>query len=291
MFVYDDYRGWGREFQLVCNDAILFSQPAQIPDDSFVFFPVGHDMNYRRTIKVIAEEINKKTRIWPNIQEIRMYDDKIAQYMSLKKWCPQSWIMETEEQARVVMRDISFPFVSKSREGSGASNVDYIDCVQLARLQVKAAFNGGIPRLQHIQQGYLFWQKFILDNPYTWRVVVIDKRFAFSHKKYINKDVPFASCTDNIKITEELDDEVIEVMDFALKFCIENDMVCEGVDIMKDGNDYKVLEVHCSWGWPGLVADPATCPIYEKKDRWSKTKYTEDTKFWLFNNEVFCDYN
>lgn len=287
IYVYDDYRNWGRTFQLANNNALMFRSLDEVPEGAAVFFPVGHAREYRNKMKALAEKVNKKANIWPNIHEIRIYDDKIVQYKTFSKWYPRTWIITSESQARnILCNELKYPFISKGSEGSGSKNNTYVDCPQLAELEIRAVFNNGIPRRNYTQKGYLFWQEFVPDNDYTWRMCVIDKRFVFSYMKFINRSVPFASGDDLCITTIELDDEVIKVMDFALDFCIQNDLVCEGIDIVIDKGQPRVLETACCWGPPGHVGK-LNAIIYEKKKEWVKTDYTEDTMFNLIGNEIF----
>lgn len=286
IYAYDDYRRWGKTFQLANSNVLLFRALDELPEDAVVFFPVGHAREYRWKLKAIAEEVNKVAKIWPNIHEIRVYDDKIAQYKAYGEWFPKTWIVTSEEEAREALSEIKYPFISKGNEGSGCKNNDYVDCPQLAELQIKAAFGDGIPRNSYMQKGYLFWQHFVPDNGYTWRVCVVDKRFAFSYIKFVNRNVPFASGDELCFTTTSLNREVEKVMDYALDFCIQNDMLCEGMDLVLDKGEPKILETHCSWGAPGSVKRLDSV-VFEKKDiGWVETEYVEDTWFSLLGKEI-----
>jgi glutathione synthase/RimK-type ligase-like ATP-grasp enzyme len=83
------------------------------------------DMEFARTYLRIAEKMGLK--VFPNIDTIWFYDDKVSQYIlldSISAQIPKSWsFFDRTTTLEWIRKEAIFPIVAKLKSGSGSNNV------------------------------------------------------------------------------------------------------------------------------------------------------------------------
>lgn len=270
MYGYDDRWDWGKK---VCAsakslgiDTFLFVDPKLIPNENntYAFVHLAHHPNHikerdKRVCQIIS--LKENVKLIPSLTECIMYDDKIMYYEKCPKWCPKTFVIKSEDCAFNVIGQMSFPFISKSRDGAASSNVRLIRKESDARREIFDAFkNEGIKKFEGKQRGYLIWQEFCLNNTNDWRVIMIAKKYGYVLKRNNRPDIPFASGSGNLEPVRSLTPLTSNLLDFTRKFAIENDFIFVGVDIVFDNNQKPViLEMTTGWDINGYK----NCMIYK----------------------------
>lgn len=203
--------------------------------------------------------------------QVDVYEDKSAQFMRWKEWMPETWRFESREQALRFADTAEFPIVSKADVGASSKNVRIIkDQNQLVQ-HIVAAFGPGIV-VNHCaggamsrQKGYVLLQRFI-PHQITWRVNAIgNTRAIFKRYCYLYKPV---AQTGNVEPVMELDAETESLLEFADSFFAHANTKWCAIDILKDGDKWRLLETSLAWPWPS----PGTCneaPLFRSRGkRW-----------------------
>lgn len=181
----------------------------------------------------------------------RLYDDKVEQSRQLAKWLPETFVVETAEEAGRLLDEgrMAFPFVSKASEGASSQNVRLVRDEAQARAEIADAFGPGLAKSYHEKQhNYLLWQRFCPGNDYDFRCIRIgSERLIF--RRYNRPDVPFASGSGREEVRKGgLDDELEAALAHADAFFAAGDFRWCGIDLVKDEGRFVVLE--CTVGWP-----------------------------------------
>jgi glutathione synthase/RimK-type ligase-like ATP-grasp enzyme len=210
----------------------------------------------------------------PKTPECLLFDNKIAQTRAYGKWMPRTWHITKKEAAYEKLKDVELPFISKSSNGYRSNNVRFVRDLNTARTEIESAFSGdGIPIFEgHRQKGYLLWQEFIPGSRNDWRIGLLAKRFCYALRRMNRESVPFASGSGVADMVEELDDEAMAALDFAMRFVRENDLNMTAIDVIK-GKDGKLflLESSCAWD---RKKEYFGDPIFENVNgEWKRTKF------------------
>ena len=260
LYAFDDTCAWGRKLAKACRRfgirSSVFNDPSKVPnlENAYIFLnmqPGSRDDHF--ALSAIAEEasLRDKAVMIPKIQECRCIFDKRLQAEIFAGWMPKTWIMSNMEEAKAVLSDIKFPFISKSRASWMSKNVRLIRDEAEACREIAMAFSDeGIPvHGGRRQKGYLLWQEFIGGNEYEWRVILVGNRYAYAIKRFFREDVPFASGSGKIDPVKEINDEITEIFDFVRRFSEENRLSVVAADLLRDTNSrLVVIENHCAWG-------------------------------------------
>lgn len=290
IYAYDDINNWGEK---ICNavesfgeNAKLFKNPYDVPDEigNIVFIHMMHLPVHERLITKHAAEVlgnYKNITMIPSLKECRLYDDKVEQYLSFGSWMPDTELFTQADDAMCYLVDDpprGYPFVSKSREGAGASNVRIIRDGMAAVSEINYAFNDGIPIYGgNIQHGYLLWQEFVPNLEINWRVFIMAKRYAIVTKRWNEAGKQQVNDNGEIHQVNELTEDIEELIDFAYRFVEEKDFGWCAIDIVEGEHCAYVLET--STGFPFWWMEKGG-QIFERfDDCWSASGYRADQVF------------
>jgi biotin carboxylase len=215
--------------------------------------------------------MSAKLKMIQDLTQVETYEDKSAQFMRWKEWMPDTWRFESEDQAMEFAKTAKFPIVSKADVGASSVNVRIIRDRKSLIDHIKQCFGPGI-MVNHCaggakskQRGYVLLQRFIPHN-ITWRVNAIGYSRAI-FKRFCYPDKPVAQ-TGNVEPVMDLDDETESLLEFADSFFAHANTRWCALDILKDGDSWRLLETSLAWPWPS----PGACngaPIFGSKDkRW-----------------------
>lgn len=193
----------------------------------------------------LAELHRRKVPSVPGYADSLVYDDKRPQVRLLAPWSPATRLITDPRD--VDPSAMTFPFVSKSAEGSASKNVRLIRSEVEARAEADAVFGSGLTVSQGSQIGYLIWQDFVPGNDRDVRVVVNGSRLYGLYRG--NRDnVPFASGSGRLTSIASLDDvETLAAFEIAdeIAEAIESRWCC--FDFVFQLGQPLVLEVSFSW--------------------------------------------
>lgn len=281
IYAFKDSYGWDK---LLVDAAMraglvaqLISDAEHVPDvpGTYFFIHMNHDPSERNYHKQVVEEVNKKENVVliPNILECRLYDDKVRQARMFKSWMPRTHYLVCAEDAESVLADMSLPFISKSSEGAGSSNVRLIRSQEEARAEIRLTFYGdGIRRACDLRQsGYLLWQEFLPDNHNDWRVIIIAKKYGMILKRHNRPDLPFASGSGSFESVDAISKETEGLFEHTRLFAEEFDLSFVGVDVvLGKAREPVILETTVGWDMAGYK----NCRFFEFQDgHWQTTQY------------------
>lgn len=206
-----------------------------------------------------------------DVNQTEVYEDKSAQYWRWKDWMPDTWRFESRDQAMAFVHSADYPLVSKADVGASSKNVRIIRSKDEARRHIEQIFDKGI-EVDHCaggkrgrQKGYVILQRFI-PHQVTWRVNAIGYTRAI-FKRFCYPDKPVAQ-TGNVEPVMDLDDETESLLEFADSFFDHAGTKWCALDILRDGDKWRLLETSLAWPWPS----PGACngaPLFGSKDkRW-----------------------
>lgn len=208
-------------------------------------------------------------------QQVRLYEDKTAQLAAFGDWMPRTFVATAHYAARECATDgllRRYPIVSKANEGASSVNVRIIRSRDELLAHIDQAFGPGIP-VQYcdsrgttgLQKGYVYLQEFI-PHDITYRVNIIGSGRAI-FKRYCYSDKPVAQ-TGNVDAVHELDPLMESLLEYADRFAAFAGTKWCALDILRHGDEWKLLETSLAWPWPPTRADLANAPIFRTKYRW-----------------------
>lgn len=198
------------------------------------------------------------------------YENKSEQFFDWGRWMPETWHFDTERAAMEFLRGAPFPLVSKADQGASSRNVRILANYREAERHVREIFRRGIvvdccaggARVR--QKDYVLLQRFITHRV-TWRVNAIGNgRAIFRRFCYPNRPV---AQTGNVEPVMQLDDTTESLLHFADEvFAAIGTKWC-ALDILRDGDRWRLLETSLAWPWPS----PGKCneaPIFRTDHAW-----------------------
>lgn len=202
--------------------------------------------------------------------QVELYEDKSGQFERWGDWMPPTWRFTDPGAAAAFVAEAEYPLVSKADVGASSVNVRILASADDALVHIEKLFGGGIS-VNHgancphtLQQGYALLQQFI-PHTTTWRVNAIgDARAVF--KRYCYKDRPVAQ-TGNVDPTYEMSAELESLLDFSDRFFAHAQTKWCAIDVLKDGDAWRLLETSLAWPWPS----PGDCDngtIFRSKHKW-----------------------
>lgn len=185
--------------------------------------------------------------------QVELYEDKSGQFARWGDWMPETWRFTNHDDAAAFVERAEYPLVSKADVGASSVNVRILASAGDALRHVDELFSAGI-KVNHgahcpdtRQRGYALLQRFI-PHTTTWRVNAIgDARAVF--KRYCYKDRPVAQ-TGNVDPTYELDAELESLLEFSDRFFAHAGTKWCAIDVLKDGDAWRLLETSLAWPWP-----------------------------------------
>ena len=205
--------------------------------------------------------------------QVQLYEHKAGQLTQFREWMPRTVVgTGAPELGRAI--DWQYPIVSKANEGASSVNVRIIRSREELIAHIDQAFGPGIP-VQYcdsrgttgLQKGYVYLQEFI-PHDITYRVNIIGSGRAI-FKRYCYPDRPVAQ-TGNVDAVHELDPLMESLLDFADRFAAFAGTKWCALDILRHGDEWKLLETSLAWPWPPTRADLASAPIFRTKYRWGE---------------------
>lgn len=231
----------------------------------------------------------------------------------------KSWVFYDKKSAYRWMQSTSFPKIFKLRGGAGSANVMIAENIKQAKRLVDRAFGRGFPqyrgwdyvrdsfiqfrsrkktlfsflkslarlvvpneftRMHPREKGYSYFQEFIPNEGFDFRVIVIGRR-AFAIKRGVRKGDFRASGSGLIFYEKDLfSDELIR-----LSFDI-NDKIgssCLALDFVEDRNTKSLYVVEISYGFS--VGGYYECPGYWTYDLvWHEEKI--DSMNWIIEDLI-----
>lgn len=216
------------------------------------------------------EVMASRCDVFQDRDQVLLYEDKSGQFAKWGDWMPDTWRFTDLEPALALISDVDFPLVSKADVGASSKNVRILKDRAEAIEHVSQLFDRGI-RVDHcaggarsIQKGYALLQRFI-PHDVTWRVNAIGNARAI-FKRYCYPDRPVAQ-TGNVEPVMKLDDETESLLEYADRFFAHAGTRWCAVDVLKDGDGWKLLETSCAFPWPS----PGECnqgTIFRTRYRW-----------------------
>jgi glutathione synthase/RimK-type ligase-like ATP-grasp enzyme len=203
--------------------------------------------------------------------QIQLYEDKAGQFTRWGHWMPDTWLYTDLDDALHFLAHAEYPLVSKANEGASSVNVRILRSRQDAEAHARQAFGEGIKvnccadGAMTVQRGYLLLQRFI-PHLITYRVNIIGRQQAiFERSCYPDKPVAQTGNVRPVMALTPLHDSLLE---YASEFFTEAQTKWCAVDILRDGNQWRLLETSLAWPWPS----PGECmnaPFYPNGSKWS----------------------
>ena len=247
LWCFNDPKGWGRD---LCKAAIerghkarLFTSPEGV-DGGYCFM---HIRQYAPDIGIdqsMAEALNDRTTLIPDIDQIRLYEDKEKQHQTFSHWMPETRIFHSNDEVEY----LRFPFVSKSKTGAASINVRLIQNRAEADWESGLVFGPGLKIHKGVQRGYLIWQRLLEGNPGDYRVIRIGRQHMML-RRWNRANKPMASGSGKFTAITELDDETAAVLETSKQFFDEFRTKWCGIDLVQDPDtlEWKVLESTVGW--------------------------------------------
>jgi hypothetical protein len=185
--------------------------------------------------------------------QVELYEDKSGQFDRWAEWMPETWFFMDEGAAQTFLAGAEFPLVSKADVGASSVNVRILYTLEEAQRHIAKLFSDGIwvhhgancPQTK--QKGYALLQRFI-PHKTTYRVNAIgDARAIFF--RYCYPDKPVAQ-TGNVDPAFEMTPELESLLEFSDRFFAHAKTKWCALDVLKDGNEWKLLETSLAWPWP-----------------------------------------
>jgi len=290
LWCYDDEGVWGRHLYEAARNrkmpARMFTSPYE-PNEGYVFAHMHHHPNVRARDKAVMAHLalNPGLTLIPDYRSSVVYDDKIEQCRHFAKWMPRTFVSRTASEARIVLGQMRYPFMSKSFDGAGSHNVRLIVDEDAARNEIRLAFGGdGIKcRYNQMQQDYLLWQEFIPGNDHDIRAIIIGEQVMLLRRDN-RDDRPMASGSGRtIPITyKNLDAHYCSALDFSRRFFKENSLKWCGIDLVAHGDRWYVLETTVGWTMP-VYND---CTFFGPGDVYASTPYTGKQTWSVLLDEI-----
>lgn len=204
--------------------------------------------------------------------QVKLYEDKSGQFAKWGKWMPETGRFTDSHEAVIFADSLDLPIISKADVGASSRNVRVLTHRDQVDRHIEMALGSGIEvhhcagGFKSLQKGYVLLQRFI-PHEVTWRVNAIGNGRAI-FKRFNHQDRPVAQ-TGNVEPVVELSKEVESLLAFANKFFKHAKTKWCAVDILKDGDNWKILETSLAWPWPS----PGQCnaaPIFGTKWAWAQ---------------------
>src|SRR5690606_33901922 len=203
--------------------------------------------------------------------QVDVYEDKSAQFFRWREWMPETWRFESQREALRFADKADLPVVSKADVGASSKNVRILKNQHELVQHIAQAFGSGI-LVNHCpggatsrQKGYVLLQRFI-PHKVTWRVNAIGNARAI-FKRFCYPDKPVAQ-TGNVEPVMDLDDETESLLEYADRFFAHAGTKWCAIDVLKDGDKWRLLETSLAWPWPS----PGACndaPLFRSQGkRW-----------------------
>ena len=219
-------------------------------EPSLVFFPMRQYMPHiavnRTQVRALLQR-DDLTFIQDPMQ-LLVYEDKIGQFQLWGDWMPPTVFFDNQEAAREFLElNRNYPLVSKSQIGSASQNVRILRSDEDAFRELKIAFEYGLNIEHGEQKNYVLWQKFI-PHDVTWRVTIVGRQFSvYKRFNYPGEDKAAPASMVGFEPINAVSDCPPGLLDFAFEFFEVADTKYCAIDVIQDGNRWRLLETALSW--------------------------------------------
>lgn len=192
--------------------------------------------------------MSKRLTMIQDPTQIAVYENKSAQFARWADWMPDTWRITDKDQAMSFAASAEYPLVSKADTGASSRNVRILKDRTAAEQHIAEVFGRGVTIDRgRIQRGYVLLQRFI-PHEITYRVNALgDCRAVFFRRCYPDKPV---AQTGNVDPAFEMTPELESLLDFSDRFFAHAQTKWCAIDILKDGDSWKLLETSEGWPWP-----------------------------------------
>jgi hypothetical protein len=216
----------------------------------------------------------KRLTMIQDATQIAVYENKSQQWARWAQWMPETWRFTNQDEALAFLDTAPYPLVSKSDVGASSVNVRILGDRPAAQAHVVQVFTSGIEvdhcagpakvRSVSVQRDYVLLQRFI-PHTVTWRVNAIGRRRA-AFCRYCHPDRPVAQ-TGNVEPIMRITRGVERMLEFANRFFAAAETKWCAIDLLRDGDEWRLLETSLAWPWPS----PGRCneaPIFGSRRKW-----------------------
>lgn len=271
-YAYDDPKKWGRLFKHAADEATrrptrLFIHPQRVPAGSRAFVRLDQQAKQRDVSRRMIIDLNRNGVITlPTLQEARWYDDKVAQLPALEDWMPTTIVTKDRAKAEAVIESIAageheltFPIISKAKEGSSSATVRMLKSAEEARAELEQVFGRGIvQRYGRVQSGYVYWQRFVDENPRDYRICIVGEFFYGLVRN--NRPGSFtASGSGDFYPVTLADDRELAAAKLAIEIAGSIKTQWMAFDVVFDGERPLVLEMSSAWTMKAYH----DCPMFD----------------------------
>lgn len=267
VYAHNDPKQWGARFKEAASelgvDCILFDKADEVPEGAKAFVRLDQTAEQRGLSKsLVADLFQRGVKTLPNLQEAIWYDSKIEQVQTFGKYLPDTFLTFDRHKAYKAAANTQYPFISKSTDGSASKGVRLIKSWDDADKEILSVFDDpdglDLGFYGRKQKGYVYWQKFVENNPHDYRIVICNN-YIFGLVRWNRKDKPFASGSGKHEPIIEITGRAEKAMDFCIKIALELELKWMAFDVVFDGDEPKLLEVSSSWTPSGYV----DCPVWD----------------------------
>lgn len=262
-YFYDDRNGWGKglkkHFDQQNIQSAVFKEASEVTMPGTVFMHPSHlPLDERDSNKQLIKELSARPdlTVVPSPLEVDIYDDKVAQCDVFGDWMPPTDVYLTKKDAvkgaNIRSKESRFPFVSKSKQGAGASNARKISDMHQAWKEIKQVFSpeGMGCYADGIQKDYLLWQDWVPDLTVNWRVIVLAQKYVIVVKRWNQEGSEFVNDEGRIETLLALDEDSTEVVDMAIDLAKSCNLQWAALDFIRNPHTGKLYALEYSTGWP-----------------------------------------
>ena len=271
LWALDPYEKWGAALIACANErgwsARRVRRGADMERGGYGFIRLSMETAELARNRQDYAEMRKRLTMVQDQAQIDVYEDKSEQWRRWGAWMPDTWRFTKLDDALAFLAGADFPIVSKADTGASSRNVRVLGYRDEAEAHAVQVFKRGIPiERGRVQRGYLLLQRFI-PHRITYRVNALgNARAAFF--RYCYPDRPVAQ-TGNVDPAMEMTEELESLFEFSDGFFRAAGTKWCAIDVLKDGDKWKLLETSEGWPWPS----PGTCnqaPIFRstRSRRW-----------------------
>lgn len=215
-----------------------------------IFFPLRQHKPFIDENRAVLAELLERDDLQfvQDETQLRVYEDKIAQFELWDDWMPSTRVFRGPNEARQFLaRNNRWPLVSKSRFGSASHAVRLLESKAEAAQEVEAVFGRGLDTGFGEQKGYVLWQRFV-PHDVTWRVTIVGRQFSVYKRFNYSDDSKAAPASEvGFEPLRAVSDIPTSLLDFAFDFFEKAGTKYCAVDILQDGDKWRLLETAMSW--------------------------------------------
>ncbi len=234
-FSYDYYNLYGSNWQEEAADFdIIIYRPCSYPWSL---------ADARDKIYFLEKVLGKKCL--PSYRELKFYENKLYQYYLLKEMgapLAPTFISTDYREVMAYVQRAEYPLVTKIRTGSGSAGVRLLKNRKQAKRLVEKIFRRGAPTYWPFlrQKNYVYFQKYIENEGFDLRVIVIDSNHIFGYYRE-PRGSDFRASGSGLVVKKALPEEVVRA---ALTLAHKLDFNMFAVDFVQSVEDknYYIIE-------------------------------------------------